>query len=158
MPLLRRVVVLVCQAALRARLDQQCVRKPVAKTSSFAYGSSRYAIGLESFVPLKSSMIGVSAVGLTTAALLVIDNHFTHPQIVEHLAFGYMLPIAAVAMLFGSAAGTVATAVAALAAAFFLFPPKFSFWIDDPLHLAEVFWVAMLGYLASKAAGGLLRR
>ena len=66
-------------------------------------------------------MIGVSAVGLMTAALLIVDKHFTHPQIVEHLAFGYMLPIAAVAMLFGSVAGTVATAVSALAAAFFFF-------------------------------------
>ena len=92
-----------------------------------------------------------------TAALLVVDKHVAHPQIVEHLAFGYMLPIAAVAMLFGSVAGTVATAVAALAAAFFLFPPKFSFWIEDPLHLAELFWLAVLGYVASRAAGGLLR-
>ena len=109
-------------------------------------------------MPLKSSMIGVSAVGLMTAALLVIDNHVTHPQIVGHLAFGYMMPITAVAMLFGSAAGTVATAVSALAAAFFFFPPKFSIWIDDPLHLAELFWLAVLGYVASKAAGGLLPR
>ena len=130
----------------------------MAKAISFAYGSSRYAIGLESFVPLKSSMIGVSAVGLTTAALLVIDNHFTHPQIVEHLAFAYMLPIAAVAMLFGSAAGTVATAVSALAAGFFFFSPKFSFWIDNPVQLAELFWLAVLGYVASRAAGGLLPR
>jgi len=99
-------------------------------------------------VPLKSSMIGVSAVGLMTAALLVVDRHFTHPQIVEHLAFGYMLPIAAVAMLFGSTAGTVATAVSALAAAFFLFPPKFSFWIDNPFQLAELFWLAVLGYIS----------
>jgi K+-sensing histidine kinase KdpD len=105
-------------------------------------------------VPLKSSIIGVSAVGLMTAVLLVVDK-YSHPQIVEHLAFGYMLPIAAVAMLFGSTAGTVATAVSALAAGFFLFPPKFSFWIDDPIHLAELFWVTVLGYVASKAAGGL---
>ena len=55
-------------------------------------------------------------------------------------------------------AGTVATAVSALAAGFFLFPPKFSFWIDDPIHLAELFWLAVLGYVASRAAGGLLRR
>jgi K+-sensing histidine kinase KdpD len=113
---------------------------------------------MEPFVPLKSSMIGVSAVGLMTAALLVIGRHFTHPQIVEHLAFGYMLPIAAVAMLFGGAAGTVATAVSNLAASFFLFPPKFAFWIDNPFQLGELFWLAVLGYVASRAAGGLLRR
>ena len=135
----------------------QSTANGMAKAISFAYGSSRYARPMELFVPLKSSMIGVSAVGLMTAALLVVDRHFTHPQIVEHLAFGYMLPIAAVAMLFGSAAGTVATAVSALAAGFFFFPPKFSFWIDDPIHLAELFWLAVLGYVASRAAGGLLR-
>jgi two-component system sensor histidine kinase KdpD len=104
-------------------------------------------------MPLKSSTIGVGAVGLMTAALLVVNSHVTHP--LEHLAFGYMLPIAAVAMLFGSAAGTVAVAVSALAAAFFFFPPTFSFWIDEPIHIAELFWLTVLGYVASKAAGGL---
>jgi len=72
-------------------------------------------------MPLKSSVIGVSAVGAMTAALLVVDHHVTHPQIVGHLALGYMVPIAAVAMTFGSAAGTLATVVSALAAWFFSF-------------------------------------
>jgi len=42
-----------------------------------------------------------------------------------------------------------------LAAAYFLLPPKFSFYIDDSVHVAELAFTIMLAAIASKVVAAV---
>jgi K+-sensing histidine kinase KdpD len=101
---------------------------------------------------------GVLIIVFTTVVLEIIDKWPTHPQNLEHLMLGYMVPVTALAMMLGSRAGVIASVASALLAAFFFFPPPYSLWIDKFDHVAECFWMTVLFITASKAAGGMGRR
>jgi K+-sensing histidine kinase KdpD len=53
------------------------------------------------------------------------------------------------AMHYGSTIGVLTSFTSALAAAYF--PPKFSFYISDPLNVAELGFFLLLAVIASKA-------
>ena len=55
------------------------------------------------------------------------------------------------AMHYGSTVGVLTSFASALAAAYFCFPPKFSFFISDPLNVAELGFFLVLAVIASKA-------
>ena len=55
------------------------------------------------------------------------------------------------AMHYVSAVGVLTSFTSALAAAYFCFPPKFSFFISDPLNVAELGFFLVLAVIASKA-------
>jgi K+-sensing histidine kinase KdpD len=87
---------------------------------------------------------------VTTLLLSAIDRFVP----TEHLMLGYLLPTIFVAIYFGSTLAVLTSFASGLAAAYFLLPPKFSFYIDDPLHIAEswLFIIALvLGFLAGTA-------
>src|SRR5215831_10448506 len=67
------------------------------------------------------------------------------------LAFIYLLPVIVMAMHYGSTVGVLTSFASALAAAYFCFPPKFSFFISDPLNVAELGFFLLLAVMASKA-------
>jgi|SRR5215471_6978732 len=52
---------------------------------------------------------------------------------------------------YGSTVGVLTSFASALAAAYFCFPPKFSFFISDPLNVAELGFFLVLAVIASKA-------
>ena len=54
-------------------------------------------------------------------------------------------------MHYGSTVAVLTSFASALAAAYFFFPPKFSFYIADPLHIAELGFFLLLAVIASKA-------
>jgi len=54
-------------------------------------------------------------------------------------------------MHYGSTVGVLTSFTSALAAAYFCFPPKFGFFISDPLNVAELGFFLMLAMIASKA-------
>jgi K+-sensing histidine kinase KdpD len=92
-----------------------------------------------------------AAVLLTTLLLSTID--FFVPT--EHLMLGYLLPTIFVAIYFGSTLAVMTSVASGLAAAYFLLPPKFSFYIDDPVHIAELVFTILLAVIASKVVGVL---
>ena len=61
------------------------------------------------------------------------------------------------AMHYGSTVGVVTSFASALAAAYFCFPPKFSFFISDPLNVAELGFFLVLTVIASKAVADVTR-
>ena len=73
----------------------------------------------------------------------------------EHLMLGYLLPTILVAIYFGNTLAVLTSFGSGLAAAYFLLPPKFSFSIDDPLHVAELGFTMMLAVIASKVVAAL---
>ena len=92
-----------------------------------------------------------AAVLVTTLLLSMIDSFVP----TEHLMLGYLLPTIFVAIYFGSTLAVLTSVAGGLAAAYFLLPPKFSFYIDDPVHIAELGFTILLAVIASKAVGVL---
>ena len=68
---------------------------------------------------------------------------------------GYSLPTILMAIYFGSTLAVLTSFGSGLAAAYFLLPPKFSFYIDDPVHIAELGFTIMLAVIASKVVAAL---
>ena len=101
---------------------------------------------------LKSQFIApvagsLGAVALTTAILMALDARLE----AQHLVLGYLLPTTLIAILYGSTIAFVTSAASSVAAAYFLFPPKFSLFIASPLHIAELGFFILLAVIASKA-------
>jgi two-component system sensor histidine kinase KdpD len=98
---------------------------------------------------VSSVLVALSAVLLATIVLLTVDTFFGAD---ERIAFMYLLPVVVMAMNYGTTIGVLTSFVSALAAAYYFFPPKFSFYIADPLHVAEMGFFLLLAGIVSKAA------
>jgi len=92
-----------------------------------------------------------AAILLTTLLLSMIDRFVP----TEHLMLGYLLPTILVAIYFGSILAVLTSFGSGLAAAYFLLPPKFSFYIDDPVHVAELAFTIMLAVVANKVVAAV---
>jgi K+-sensing histidine kinase KdpD len=88
---------------------------------------------------------------VTTLLLSTIDSFVP----TEHLMLGYLLPAILVAIYFGSSLAVLTSFASGLSAAYFLLPPKFSFYVDDPVHVAELGFTIVLAVIASKVVGVL---
>jgi K+-sensing histidine kinase KdpD len=97
--------------------------------------------------PVSPLLVALSAVLLTSVVLLAVGSIID----TEALAFIYLLPTMVMAMHYGSTAGVLTSFAGASAAAYFCFPPKFSFFISDPLNVAELGFFLLLAVIASKA-------
>src|SRR6516225_7166931 len=88
----------------------------------------------------------------TTIFLTWIQTYLVADD-VEDLALAYVLPTIFIAIFFGSTLSVAGSYVSALVAAYFLYPPKFSFYIADLTHAAELGFILLLSVTASKAIG-----
>lgn len=96
-------------------------------------------------------VVSLAAVLLTTVVLFMIDSYLA----AQHLVLGYLLPTVLIAIYYGSTIAVLATFVSGLAAAYVLFPPKFSFYVANPMHIAELGFFMLLAVIASKAVSVL---
>jgi hypothetical protein len=71
----------------------------------------------------------------------------------EDLALAFLLPTIFIAVFFGSTLAVASYFVCGLAAAYIIYPPQTSIWIDDPTHVAELGFILLLAITASKAVG-----
>jgi K+-sensing histidine kinase KdpD len=92
-----------------------------------------------------------AAVLVTTSVLSTIDSFVP----TEHLMLGYLLPTILVAIHFGSTLAVLTSFAGGLSAAYFLLPPKFSFYVDDPVHIAELGFTILSAVISSKVVGAL---
>ena len=96
-----------------------------------------------SMVPV---VVAFAAVLLTTLPLVTIHSYLA----TEHLVLVYLLPTILIAIYFGSIVAVLTSFASGLAAAYFLLPPQFSFYIADPRHIAELGFTVLLAVIASK--------
>jgi K+-sensing histidine kinase KdpD len=114
--------------------------------------------------PVRRWIVSISAslvvVGMTTLALGAIESRSQH----DHLVFIYLLPAVLIAIRYGSLTAMGVTVASGLAAAYFLYAPRFSFLIARPLDLVELILFCVLALLAAQVVSGfagdgaLLRR
>jgi len=100
---------------------------------------------------VSSVLVAIAAILLTTLVLLAIDSYLD----ADHLVLGYLLPTIVIAMHYGSTLAVLASFASSAAAAYFLFPPKISFFISEPTHVAELGFFLVLAVIASKAVAAL---
>jgi K+-sensing histidine kinase KdpD len=75
----------------------------------------------------------------------------------HHPIFFYLLPIAMVAILYGSLPATLFAAAATLCGAFFLYDPIYSFEIANRLEVGDLICFTVLALMAVKCAVELSR-
>jgi K+-sensing histidine kinase KdpD len=90
--------------------------------------------------------LSLGAVSLTTAILVTLDNGAK----LEHLEIAYLFPTALIAVCYGSNFAFLTSCASAITAAYFLFPPKFSLHIANPLHIVELGFFVLLSVIAGK--------
>jgi two-component system, OmpR family, sensor histidine kinase KdpD len=99
---------------------------------------------------MRSVALTLALVGLTTAALasFQFETGLTHGSVV------YLIPVVIAGMRWGIVAAVVASICGAIAAAFFFYPPLYSFRIKDPqevVNLALFLFVAVvISHLATR--------
>ena len=126
-------------------MARQRVANPLVRTSCPAprlFGEDR---------PLLPMVACVSAVALTTAALLIAGPALG----TKHLLMGYLLPATVIAIFFGAQFAVLTSVASTVAAAFFLVPPQFSFEIADSSYVAELGFFTLLALVASKAVAAI---
>jgi K+-sensing histidine kinase KdpD len=96
-------------------------------------------------------LTAAALVALTTAILLAV--YLSSQQ--EHLIFGYFIPMAFVAVRYGSIPAIITAIACDLCAAYFLYPPDFSFAISSPLQVAELSFFSVLALATCQFVGGL---
>src|SRR5215467_11351261 len=116
--------------------------KPEPARLTFVFGKESRMLQ-----PVSPVLVAFSAILLTSVVLRAVDPFLD----AEALAFIYLLPTVVMAMHYGSTVGVLTSFAGALAAAYFCFPPKFSFYISDPLNVAELGFFLLLAVIASKA-------
>ena len=93
------------------------------------------------------------AVIAITAIMTTLSEYFVK----DHLIFFYLLPITGIAMYFSSTPAVVALIMSVIGTAYFLFPPIYSFRIDDPLQIVELLIFSMFAFIAAKASSRLMQ-
>ena len=68
----------------------------------------------------------------------------------EHLIFAYLVPTTLIAIGYGSTAAMLTSIAGVILAAYFLYPPTFSFYLTQPLHVAELVFFTLLALAASQ--------
>jgi K+-sensing histidine kinase KdpD len=98
--------------------------------------------------------VALVILAVVTGVLWLVRISAVGPQ---HLVFFYLFPTVLVATLYGSAPAAVCAIAAAICAAFFLYEPLYSFYVDNPLDLGELGCFVGLALIGAKCAADLLR-
>src|SRR5205085_12527574 len=86
---------------------------------------------LEFIAPM---IVSFGVVLITTLIVLSIEPRLG----TQYLVFSYLIPTTLMALLYGGTSAVVTAFASGLAAAYFLFAPRFSLYVVDPVHVAEL--------------------
>ena len=91
-------------------------------------------------------VVSVATIALTTAVLIFVDAEFATPGLI----YGYLFSVTVVAIYFGSTVAFISALASGAAAAYFLFPPRFTFYISEPRNVAELGFFMLLALIGAK--------
>jgi K+-sensing histidine kinase KdpD len=97
--------------------------------------------------------VSLLLVAVTTAILWTIQPRLQQ----EHLIFIYFVPTTLIAIRYGSLSAMGVIIASSLAAAYFLYPPNFSFLVGSRLEFLEIVLFSMLALLASQVVSGFAK-
>jgi two-component system sensor histidine kinase KdpD len=102
------------------------------------------------FGPLIASL---TLVGLTTAIIWYLEVSLA----LDPLIFIYFIPTSYIALRYGTNAAMMATIMSCIAAAYFLYPPEFSFAVGNVLEFMQIAFFILLAMLASQVVSGFVK-
>ena len=137
---LRRSIVRTAGGNLAGTTTADCVARQLG-TAVGRIGA--YNPAMRHIAPVLTAF---SAVVLATAVLFVIESYLE----AQHLVIAYLFPTTLIAVRYGSSLAFLTSFASGIAAAYFLFPPKFSLYVSESLHIAELGFFMLLALLASK--------
>ncbi|WP_068016556.1 DUF4118 domain-containing protein [Rhodoplanes sp. Z2-YC6860] len=94
--------------------------------------------------------VSLLLVALTTTLLWLLQPRLQQ----EHLIFIYFVPTTLVAIRYGSLSAMGVIIASSFAAAYFLYPPNFSFLVASRLEFMEIVLFCLLALLASQVVSG----
>src|SRR5215831_556904 len=100
-----------------------------------------------------SGLKSLLLVGITTIALLVLDQFFS----LRHLTLIYLVPVVIAATNWGMVAALIAAIASGGTTVFFFYPPIYSFLIEDPQHLIELLLFGFVAMVTGLLATNLTR-
>jgi two-component system sensor histidine kinase KdpD len=100
-----------------------------------------------------SALKSLLLVGITTIALLILDQFFS----LRHLVLIYLVPVVIAATNWGMVAALIAAIASGGATVFFFYPPIYSFLIEDPQHLIELLVFGFVAIVTGLLATNLRR-
>ena len=80
------------------------------------------------------------------------------PGAIDHPVFFYLVPTAALAMIYGVVEGASFAIAAFACSAFFLYDPIYSFRVSSVHALGELFWFLVIALLGVKCVAELRRQ
>lgn len=98
--------------------------------------------------------VSLGAVCLVTALLWFLKESGAG---LHHPVFFYLLPIALLAMLYGSLPAMLATFAATACSAYFFYDPPYSFQVSNTLEIGDLVCFVVLAAIAAKCTRELLR-
>lgn len=98
--------------------------------------------------------VSFCAVSLVTAALWYLRRAGGGPV---HPVFFYLLPIALLAIRYGSMPALLCASAGVLCAAYFLYDPLYSFYVASPLEIGDLICFMLLALIGVKCTAELLR-
>jgi K+-sensing histidine kinase KdpD len=98
--------------------------------------------------------VTLAVVAAVTAVLWLVKQTVGGEQ---HLVFFYLLPMALVAILYGTLPAMLCATAATVCAAFFLYDPIYSFYVADPLGWGELICFTGLALIGAKCMADLLQ-
>lgn len=101
-------------------------------------------------MPLAASIVLLM---ITTVLLWLVEARLQQ----DHLIFIYFLPTALIAIRYGSLSAMAVAIAGAFAAAFLLYPPRFSLAVESPLDILELILFSLLALLASQVVSGFAK-
>lgn len=99
-----------------------------------------------------SVVAALALVWLATVGLVVVSNNFAPLNLVSLI---YMLPVVLAATQWGIVSGLVAAFAGAAAADFFFYPPLYSFWLQNPQDIIDLFLYLLVATVTSNLAARL---
>jgi K+-sensing histidine kinase KdpD len=96
----------------------------------------------------RAMALSLVSIVATTAAIWALEEFFGLQP--KHLVFIYCIPTTLIASRFGNTPSILATILSGMAAIYFIYEPRFSFRVVDPVDLVELLLFALLAILASR--------
>jgi K+-sensing histidine kinase KdpD len=97
--------------------------------------------------------VSLLLVAITTTLLWLVQPRLQQ----DHLIFIYFVPTTLIALRYGSLSAMGVTVASSLAAAYFLYPPNFSFAVGGRLEFMELVLFSLLAMLASQVVAGFAK-
>jgi K+-sensing histidine kinase KdpD len=120
----------------------------------------RHVAGPSFAVPIRLAQSWVGPIAMSLALVGVTTYVLWYAEVnldLDPLVFIYFVPTTYIALRYGSIAAMIAAVMSCAAAAYYLYPPNFSFAVGGVLDVMQLVFFMLLAILASQVVSGFVK-